>query len=124
MREHTIITPVAPAQLAAELAAALGLADPPPLSARDAGQVDDDGKTLSGVVAVPDDLDQAKVQSVIDAHVPAPPTDPDADLANAINAVDTSKIADAATKAALNALKAALLGSGKPSAVAGRPTGR
>jgi hypothetical protein len=63
------------------------------------------------------------LQAALDAHVPVPEPDPDADLAAAINAVDTSKITDSATKAALNALKAALLGSGKPAAASGRPTG-
>jgi hypothetical protein len=66
----------------------------------------------------------AQLQSAVDAHTPAASPDPDADLAAAINAVDTSKVSDAATKAALNALKAALLGSGKPAAVSGRPTDR
>jgi hypothetical protein len=72
----------------------------------------------------PSEGDRAGVQAVVDAHVPPPVPDPDADLATAINAVDTSKITDAATKAALDALKAALLGSGKPAAVSGRPTDR
>jgi hypothetical protein len=50
------------------------------------------------------------------AHVP-----PDDDLAAAINSVDTSKITDTATRAALDALKAALVGKGQDAAVAGRP---
>jgi hypothetical protein len=70
------------------------------------------------------DLDDATVQQAIADYIPPVQPNPDAELAAAITAVDTSKIGDAATKAALNALKAALVGSGKPSAVAGRPTGR
>jgi hypothetical protein len=77
------------------------------------------------VVADPEStVTAAALQAALDAHTPAPESDADADLVAAINAVDTSKITDSATKAALNALKAALVGSGKPSAVAGRPTGR
>jgi hypothetical protein len=82
--------------------------------------VDGDALVIDGA----DENDRAAVQAVVDAHVPPPVPDPDADLATAINAVDTSKITDAATKAALDALKAALLGSGKPAAVSGRPTDR
>jgi hypothetical protein len=70
------------------------------------------------------DVNQASVRAALDAHLPAPNPDPDADLAASINAVDTSKIADAAVKAAVDALKAALVGKGKPAAVSGRPTGR
>lgn len=56
------------------------------------------------------------------APLPAPDPDPDDELAGAISAVDTSKVTDPATKAALDALKAALLGNGNPAAVSGRPT--
>jgi hypothetical protein len=66
----------------------------------------------------------AQLKAAVDAHSPSPQPDPDADLAASINAVDTSKITDAAAKAALDALKAALVGSGKPAAASGRPTGR
>jgi hypothetical protein len=111
MREHTITTPVAPAQLAAELAAALGLAEPPPVSARAPQTVD--GQALAGVVAVPDDLDPAKVQAVIDAHVPAPPPDLDAEFRKAVEAATS-----------LAALKDALLGKAGPGAEPRQPTGR
>jgi hypothetical protein len=69
-----------------------------------------------------DESQEQAVSSVVAAHQPAPsaPADPDADLAAAITAVDTSKIADAATRGAVDALKAALIGKGKPAAVAGR----
>jgi hypothetical protein len=88
------------------------------------GEVQADGDGLF-VPGVPEDR-EADAQAVLDAwepvvHVDA---DPDDDLAAAINAVDTSNVTDAATKAALNALKSALLGSGKPAAVSGRPTDR
>jgi hypothetical protein len=76
------------------------------------------------VIVGPDDASRTAVTRVAAAHAPPPtppPPDPDGDLAAAIDAVDTSKITDAATKAALDALKAALTGNGKPAAVAGRP---
>jgi hypothetical protein len=76
MMSFEITEPVALAQLADEIAAALALPEPPALVARDPGQVDEDDEPVPGVVCVPDDLDRAKVQAVIDAHTPPPVAEP------------------------------------------------
>jgi hypothetical protein len=92
-----------------------------------AAEVDADLSASDVEVVVADPVSTvtaAALRSAVEAHIPAPELDPDADLAAAIDAVDTSKVTDSATKAALNALKSALVGSGKPVAVSGRPTDR
>lgn len=84
--------------------------------------VSGDGSTLT--LRVPDDTDEAAVLAVVEAHDPTPPPpppDPDAELAAAITAVSTSEIVDPAARAAMDALKAALLGGTRRGRVAGRP---
>jgi hypothetical protein len=118
MREHPITTAVALGQLADEITAALGLPDRVALAGRNPGQRDEDGNPLPGVVGVPDDLDAAKVQGVIDTHQPATGPTPDDDLAARIQAVhDDPDVPDSVKK-----LTAALLGLNGEAAVAGRPT--
>lgn len=121
MTDLSITEPVDLGQLAAELQAALSLPEPPALIGRNPGQTAGEGKDLPGVVVVPDGVDPAVAKQVVAAHEPAP-TDPDAELAASIAVIDTSKVSDAATKAALDALKSALTGKGKSSAVRGRRT--
>jgi hypothetical protein len=104
-------------RMAAHVTAATGT------SVRLTAERDDDGTTYL-VPVDPGSGDPITVQAAaLDealaaeaGHVP-----PDDDLAASINAVDTSKITDTATRAALDALKAALVGKGRDSAVAGRP---
>lgn len=66
------------------------------------------------VVDGPADSVSDAVAAVIAAHKPPTPTNPAADFRSAVDAVDTSKITDAGTRAAINALKAALVGSAGP----------
>jgi hypothetical protein len=83
--------------------------------------VSGDGQTLT--LQVPDGADEAAIQAVVAAHdptPPAPPVDPDEELAAAIRAVDTSLIVDPATKAAVEGLRDALLGTTRAGMVAGR----
>lgn len=83
--------------------------------------VSGDGTKL--VLQVPDDADETAIRLLVDAHdptPPAPPVDPDDALADAITAVDTSTIVDPAAKAAIEALKNALLGKTSLGRVAGR----
>jgi hypothetical protein len=85
--------------------------------------VSGDGSTLS--LGVPDDADEAAIAAVVAAHdptPPAPPPDPNTELTAAIAAVDTTGIVDPAAKAAVEALRDALLGRTRPGRVAGRPT--
>jgi hypothetical protein len=77
-----------------------------------------DGQALT--LRVPDGADEVAIRAVVEAHDPTPPPpppDPQAELAAAIEAVDTSTIVDPAVAAAIEALKAALLGA-EPGAVA------
>jgi hypothetical protein len=87
------------AQLAVEVGAAL--------SASDTEVVVADEKTSVSAEAL---------QAALDAHVPAPPADPDADLAARVRAVY-----DAAPAGPAKDLCAALLGLNGDAAVAGRP---
>jgi hypothetical protein len=59
------------------------------------------------------------LQAALDAHVPAPQVEPDADLAARIQAVHD----DPNVSAGVKKLTAALLGLNGEAAVAGRPTG-
>lgn len=70
------------------------------------------------VVVADDDstVTQSALQSAVDAHVPAVEPDPEAEFTSAVTAIDTSKIGDAATKAALDAIKAVLAGAKGPGA--------
>jgi hypothetical protein len=84
---------------------------------------DSDGTTYL-VPLDPDTGDPVNVPgSVLDAALAAEAErdSPDDDLAAAINAIDTSRIPDTETRAAFDALKAALVGKGRDAAVAGRP---
>lgn len=84
-----------------------------------------DGQTLT--LRVPDSADEAAIRAVVEAHdptPPAPPPDPQAELAAAIEAVDTTTISDPAAAAAIEQLKAALLGqANRAGRVAARTTG-
>jgi hypothetical protein len=74
--------------------------------------VSGDGQTLT--LQVPDDANEAAIQSVVLTHdptPPAPPPDPDAELDAAIEAATT-----------LDELKAALRGMTRPAKVRARPT--
>jgi hypothetical protein len=94
-----------------------------PVDGRAVMTVSGDGQKLT--LQVPDTADEGAIRQAVSSHDPTPPPpppDPDAELAAAIAAVDTTGIVDPAAKAAVEALKGALLGKVRAGRVAAQPT--